>query len=41
MMTGFIMAFIRTREPYFRFLIKKKFLEYFGIILSEKEIAES
>ena len=41
MMTGFIMAIIRTREPYFKFLIKKKFLEWFGIVVSEKEIKDS
>jgi len=38
MMTGFIMALIRSSEPYFKFLLKKQFLEYFGILLSEKEI---
>lgn len=30
LMTGLIMALIRTMEPYFLFLIKKTYREYFG-----------
>jgi len=41
MMTGFIMALIRIREPYFKFLIKQKVKSYFGILMDEKEIAKS
>jgi len=41
MMTGFIMAIIRVSEPYFKFLIKKQVWEWFGLILSEKEVFNS
>ena len=35
------MASIRVSEPYFKFLIKKQFYEWFGILLDEKEISNS
>ena len=38
MCTGFILALIRTREPYFSFLIKRQIKEYFGFIMSKREI---
>ena len=41
MTTGFIMAIIRSNEPYFKLLIRKQFLGWFGELLSEKEIKES
>ncbi len=41
MMTGFIMAVIRSREPYFKFLIRQSFMSCFGEILDEKEIEKS
>lgn len=41
MMTGFIMAMIRVREPYFRFLLKKQFKGWFGVLMDEKEINKS
>ena len=41
MMTGFIMAMIRVREPYFKFLLKKQFKGWFGVLMDEKEINQS
>jgi len=41
MTTGFIMALIRSREPYFKFLIRQQFWEFFGVVLSEKELNDS
>lgn len=41
MSTGLILAIIRTREPYFKFLIKKQIKEWFGILMDEKEIHKS
>lgn len=41
MMTGLVMASIRAREPYFKFLLKSKVYEWFGILMDEKEITES
>lgn len=41
MTTGLIMAIIRSNEPYFKLLIRKQFLGWFGELLSEKEIKES
>ena len=41
MMTGFIMAMIRVSEPYFKFLIKKQIMEWFGILMDEKETENS
>ena len=38
MMTGLIMALIRSSEPYFKLLIRKQVLEFFGLLLDEKEI---
>lgn len=40
-MTGFIMAIIRSREPYFKFLIRKQVKEWFGMVMTEKEIKDS
>ena len=39
--TGFLLSCIRVREPYFKFLIRKKFLEWFGILMDEKSIHNS
>ena len=41
MLTGVILACIRCREPYFKFLIKQQVKEYFGVLMSEKEIAQN
>lgn len=41
MLTGTILSFIRIQEPYFKFLIKKQFKEFFGILMDEKDIHES
>lgn len=37
MLTGTIMSLIRIQEPYFKFLIKKQFYAYFGILMDEKD----
>lgn len=33
--SGIILTLIRVHEPYFKFLIKSKIYEYFGILVSE------
>ncbi len=35
------MTIIRTREPYFKFLIKQQWMSYFGELMDEKDIANS
>jgi hypothetical protein len=40
MITGVIMAYIRVREPYFWFIIKKHVLECFGELMDEKSVAK-
>lgn len=41
MLTGLIMAMIRIKEPYFKFLLKKEMKSWFGILMDEKEIENS
>ncbi|CDW83493.1 phosphatidylinositol phosphate kinase [Stylonychia lemnae] len=41
MCTGTIMSLIRIQEPYFKFLIKKQFKAFFGILMEEKDIQNS
>lgn len=41
MLTGTIMSLIRVQEPYFKFLIKKQFKAFFGILMDEKDIQNS
>jgi hypothetical protein len=38
MCTGTIMSIIRIQEPYFKFLIKKQWKAFFGILMEEKDI---
>lgn len=38
MITGTIMTIIRTREPYFKFLIKQQWMAFFGELMEEKDI---
>jgi hypothetical protein len=40
-LTGVIMTIIRTREPYFKFLIKQQWMSFFGELMDEKDIANS
>lgn len=35
------MSLIRIQEPYFKFLIKKQFYAFFGILMHEKDIQNS
>ena len=35
------MTVIRTREPYFKFLIKQQWLAFFGELMEEKDIETS
>ena len=35
--TGFVMAMVRTYEPYYRFLLKKNLVECFGVEIEEPE----
>lgn len=39
--TGFLMSLIRAREPYFRFLIRKEFSSWFGILMDENDAKTS
>lgn len=39
--TGVIMTIIRTREPYFKFLIKQQWMSFFGELMDEKDISDS
>lgn len=39
--TGVIMTIIRTREPYFKYLIKSQWMSFFGEIMDEKEVNDS
>lgn len=41
MLTGTIMTLIRIQEPYFKYLIKKQWNEFFGILLTEEDIKDS
>ncbi len=40
-LTGFVVSIVRTREPYFKYLAKKEFLEWFGILISDKDTKNS
>jgi hypothetical protein len=40
MACGLIMSIFRAREPYFKFVIKRKVKECFGIIHNEKDFKD-
>jgi hypothetical protein len=35
-MIGFVISMVRISEPYFKFLIKKEFYSWFGILVEEE-----
>lgn len=35
--TGFFMSIIRAQEPYFKFLIKQRWSEWFGLVVDEND----